>query len=137
MYYILFHLKQYMYREGGVSVVHQRGITADDLDEGVPAAVLNSRAASQVFSEEEALGKILEIEGQPFQVVGIVGTGEEDVKEAFVLVPETIWPLLYQYEEPKSVMIRTETEERSAADYAARVLNSILPQNSPSLYMVQ
>lgn len=137
MYYILFHLKQYMYREGGVSVVHQRGITADDLDEGVPAAVLNSRAASQVFSEEEALGKILEIEGQPFQVVGIVGTGEEDVKEAFVLVPETIWPLLYQYEEPKSVVIRTETEERSAADYAARVLNSILPQNSPSLYMVQ
>ncbi len=100
-------------------------------------AVLDRSAAKSLFSSDDPVGKTVEIMGEPFLVVGVV-----DTKNSFTPVIETIqdyytymgdkssrvyipicdWPILYQFDEPESVIIRAKNTDsmtevgRSASD---------------------
>ena len=121
----------------GLMVEKGRGITEKDILEQKRVAVLNDRAAMQLFYEKEAIGEALEIEGKLFQVVGIVGTYDETQLGGLVLVPDSTWPQLYQYEEPKAVALQSKNELQKAADHAERILNSMISEESTVWYKIQ
>lgn len=85
--------------------------------------LLDGSMANQIFSDSNPIGKIIEIRGIPFTVVGIVKDKkafEPEIQnlEDFYLyysnqtgsiyLPNDSWPIVYQYDEPENVLLQTE-----------------------------
>ena len=108
-------------------------------------AILDQDAASTLFQEESALGKTIEISGEPFTVVGVAQLQSEfepvinsideyytymgdDSSTGKVFVPYESWPIIYQYDEPQNVVLRVESTDdmTSAGKTGADLLNGYL-----------
>ncbi len=120
----------------GLKIQKGRGITDEDVASGAFSAVINDRAAARLFGSSEPLGKVIEIEGKLFQVVGVAGAKDAG-REELVLVPESVWPELYQYEEPKAVAVRGGEDAEKEAERAERILNSMIPEGIAARYEIQ
>ncbi len=90
------------------------------------------------------IGKIIEVKGEPFTVIGMMARKEnsqpvinsmEDYYRyvstdgsGTICIPDTLWPIIYQYDEPQNLVVRaTSTDEMTAAgEKAADILNSYL-----------
>lgn len=132
-------------------ITEGRGLTEKDQTDGVRAAVLNERARQQLFDGKEALGGMIEVNGIPYQVVGIAETGAEKAGSGLVVIPESTWAQVYALEEPKAMAVRLDrenaAEERKkdsgqtwveeTAEYACRMMNSMIPEGEPGQYAVQ
>jgi len=77
-----------------------RYFTADDTDETRPVLVVNETAAREVFQEREALGGIILMAGQEWEVVGIVGDVRHQALEQasggemYIPMTQSGWPTL-------------------------------------------
>lgn len=130
----------------GFQVETGRGFTERDLKEKKRVALLDGRAAQLLFAGEDPIGEIVEIEGRLYQVVGIVKAGKVQAGGGLVLVPESTWPEIGQYEEPKAVVLRVSEPEEPASEEewkhlleetgicAARMLNSMVPKGEELRY---
>lgn len=95
-------------------------------------AILDSSAADTLFPGEDALGKTIEMDGDPFVIIGIVQqsdafmpeiNSEEDYYTYYyqggngrVFIPAAAWPIVYRYDEPQMVAIKaTSTEAMTQA----------------------
>ncbi len=85
-----------------------------------------------------------------YQVTGVVGLSEPQKGGGLVFIPESTWGEVYQYEEPKSVVLRlagslevsfTEAEweilREETGARAARILNSMIPEGEEFRYRAQ
>ncbi len=124
----------------GLTVRKGRGITEYDLLNFRRVCVLDEDSAKSLFQSENPVGSTIEIHGEPFTVAGLViekqifephittmsdyytYTGE---KAGRIYIPSTVWPLIYQYDEPETVIIRADrTENMTAIGKAAEnILN--------------
>ncbi len=108
----------------GLTVIKGRGIAESDLDKLKKVCVIDGNTKDSLFQDENPIGKTVEIHGEPFQVVGVVGESNafepqistiEDYytysqdKSGKVFIPETVWPVVYQYDEPQNVVIRARS----------------------------
>lgn len=100
-----------------------REFTAEDFSQGCKVAILDSSAVDALFYGDDPLGRIIEIQQEPFLVVGIIRSSNTDRTEEFqsindywmygwesnrgqVFIPERAWPLIYQFDEPRTVGVR-------------------------------
>ncbi|MGI5888688.1 MAG: ABC transporter permease [Oscillospiraceae bacterium] len=138
-----------------LAVVKGRGFAESDYSGIYKVALIDDTASTALFKGEDPIGRTIEISGEPFTVVGIVkSTSEfepvinsvEDyntyVKEEYgtVLVPITTWPILYQFDEPESLIIGVDSTDRltSVGSGAADILNSaISPSDSTIKYQAE
>ena len=133
----------------GYSVIYGRGFVEKDYTDFRQVIVLDETAAKTLFPGISALGKEVEIKGQPYTVVGIVRLSEESEPvintitdyETYVgessgvlFLPLSQWPAVYQYDEPENVSLRaTSTDEMATAGHkAAEILNETLNVSSES-----
>lgn len=127
-----------------------RGLTERDVEEGRHAALLDGRAAQALFSGKDPVGGTVEVEGRLYQVVGVVDSPEPRTGGGLTLIPESTWSEAYQYEEPKSVVLKIaepagesfmeaerEVLRRESGVHAARVLNSMVPEGEELSYQMQ
>ncbi len=120
-----------------------RGFTQNDFDTYRKVAVLDEDSANALFLGEEAIGSTIEIQQEPYIVIGIVTKAKEfepvinSIEDYYtyaqnsagsVYIPDTTWPILYQYDEPQNVMIRVESTDHmtNAGKECADILNSYL-----------
>lgn len=120
-----------------------RGFTQNDFDSYRKVAVLDEDSANVLFLGEEAVGSTIEIQQEPYIVIGIVTKAKEfepvinSIEDYYtyaqnsagsVYIPDTTWPILYQYDEPQNVMIRVESTDymTNAGKECADILNSYL-----------
>lgn len=120
-----------------------RGFTETDFSEFRKVAVLDEDSAEALFQGEQAVGSTIEIQQEPYVVVGIVTKAKTfeptinsiddyymyaDSSAGSVYIPDTTWPIVYQYDEPQNVVLRVEsTDHMTAAGKAcADVLNGTL-----------
>ena len=78
------------------------------------------------------IGKTIEMKGEPFTVIGLIArkAASQPVINSMddyyrymsndgsgmVCVPDTVWPTLYQYDEPQNVVVRaTSTDDMTKA----------------------
>ncbi len=110
----------------GLTVQEGRGISARDISKFRRVCLLDEAAAQTLFNGAEAVGSTIEIRRVPYTVCGIVREKEtfepaivtmEDYytytsdSAGMILIPESTWPVVYQYDEPQSVLLRaSETE---------------------------
>ena len=94
----------------------------NDLDGFHKVCLLDENSYESLFQGADAVGKTVEIKGEPFVVIGILAekqsfeptiTSIEDYytfrqdKAGKVYIPITTWPSVYQYDEPENVLLRT------------------------------
>ena len=100
--------------------------------------ILDETAAKTLFSSDDPIGKIVEISGEPFTVVGVVSQKSSfeprinSVKDyamyvqessGLAFVPTSVWPVLYRFDEPQNVAVRATSTDtmtdagKAVADY--------------------
>lgn len=120
-----------------------RGFTEDDFTQYRKVAILDTDSADALFQGEEAVGNTIEIQQEPYVVVGIVTKAKtfepviNSIEDYYtyaqdsagsVYIPDTTWPIVYQYDEPQNVVLRVESTDymTSAGKACADILNDYL-----------
>ena len=118
-----------------------RGFTEDDYNNSRKVAILDENSAQSLFQGTDPMGKTIEVKGEPFVVIGIVTQLEkfEPVINSLddyytytqdtsgcVYVPDRVWPVIYQYDEPQQVVLKAKSTEdmTNAGKKTADLLNS-------------
>lgn len=120
-----------------------RGFTEKDYTQYHKVALLDRDSSNALFQGEDPIGKTIEIKKEPYIVVGIVDKSKEfepvinsiddyytyaEESTGKVYVPDSTWPIIYQYDEPQNVVIQVENTDdmTNAGKESAGILNSYL-----------
>ena len=120
-----------------------RGFTEDDFKEYRKVAILDEDSEEALFLGEKAVGSTIEIKQEPYVVIGVVTKAKEfeptinSIEDYYmyaqnsagsVYVPDSTWPIIYQYDEPQNVVIRVENTDymTAAGKETADILNGTL-----------
>ena len=128
------------FRVNGYTVTYGRDFDQRDYDSFRKVVILDRKAASALFGLELPIGKVLEIKGEPFTVVGIAELTTKfepaissyndyymyaDTSAGAIFIPSTTWPMVFYFDEPQNVAVKaTSTDTMTKAGKAvADVLN--------------
>jgi putative ABC transport system permease protein len=140
----------------GFLLAKGRTFSEEDLKNFKKVAILEENTAEMLFAGEDPIGKTIEIQREPFVVIGVVRKSSQfepvinSIEDYYtynmyqsstaVFIPHTDWPILYQYDEPQSVQVKaSSTDEmtsagKNTADYLnAQVANETIQYKSSSL----
>ena len=135
----------------GLVVSRGRAFSSNDIDKNRKVCLLDKVSAEQLFQGENPIGKTVEIQKEPFVVVGVVSPAVEfeptikNMNDYYtynqdtsgkVYVPTSVWPLLYQYDEPENVILRaTDTNSMTTiGKQAEEILNATATGNNETSY---
>lgn len=125
----------------GYEVSKGTGFSEKQYKDFSKVALIEESVARSVFDGEEPIGKILDIAGEPFTVIGVVAkrSGFEPVINTVdeyytfnsanqggkVFIPTEDWSICFQYDEPQHCIIQaTDTDSMTTAGKkAADILN--------------
>lgn len=134
----------------GYAIMKGRGFSQNDYDKSKKVALIDEKAQKALFQGESAIGKTIEIKGEPFSVVGIVTekdsyelvinsiedyyTYSNDSSAGNIFVPESVWPVIYRYDEPQNLILKTDSADNMAAagKAAQDILNSSMDSSDGS-----
>ena len=128
------------FRVNGYEITYGREFTQADYDSFRKVAIVDRKAAATLFGMELPIGKVLEIKGEPFTVVGVAEQTSvfeptissyndyymyADTSAGAVFLPSTAWPMVFYFDEPQNVAVKaTSTDTMTRAGKAvADVLN--------------
>lgn len=132
----------------GLQVVRGRGFSSNDLTQSKAVCLVDETTANS-FNGESPLGKMIDIMGTPFTVIGVVDeksqfepviNSTEDYytynqsSSGVVYIPDQMWPVAFMYDEPQAVIVQASSTDdmTSAGKQTAEVLNSYLPSSLSS-----
>ena len=111
----------------GLVVFRGRPFVETDYSKFHKVALLDEKAAELLFPEKDPIGRIVELSGEPFTVVGLVQKSDdfqpviESIQDydtynreeyGTVLIPDADWPIIYNYDEPQDCVARAVTTEK-------------------------
>ena len=141
----------------GYQVKSGRGFTERDYRNFRKVALVDTTAVTNLFGGEDPVGKVVEMQGDVFTVVGVVALSEEfeptinslndywmyaDTSSGSIYIPLTVWPTVYRFDEPQNVAIKVRNTDvmASAGKDAADLLTQRQitdPENSEFDYRSQ
>ena len=110
----------------GYVIGYGRNFTQADYDRYRRVVILDDKAASVLFGNENPVGRILEIKGEPFTVVGVaekssafqpaISTYQDyylysDTSAGSVFLTGAAWPMVFRFDEPQSVAVKAESTD--------------------------
>jgi len=125
----------------GYQVKSGRGFVEKDFADCRKVVLVDTNAVITLFGGDDPIGKVLELKGDTFTVVGVVTLSEEfspvinsmkdyqmyaDTSAGSVFMPDRTWPTVYQFDEPQNVAIkvRSTDEMTDAGQEAAKLLTN-------------
>ena len=125
----------------GYQVKQGRGFVDRDFEDCRKVVLVDTNAVTTLFQGADPIGKVLELKGDAFTVVGVVTLSEEfapvinsmkdyqmyaDTSAGSVFLPIRTWPTAYQFDEPQNVAIkvRSTDEMTDAGQKAAELLTN-------------
>ncbi len=138
----------------GLQVTQGRGFSQADLTESRKVCLVDKAACSTGFDSENPIGQVVDIMGEPFTVVGVVDQKSKfepvinsiedyytyaNTSAGTVYIPDQMWPVVFQYDEPLSVIVRAENTDAmtNAGRQTADLLNGYLNVPSDSTLQYQ
>ena len=121
----------------GYQIKNGRGFTQEDFAGFRKVAILDANAVSTLFQGKDPIGQAIEIQDDVFTVIGVAAMSQSfeptinsmndywmyaDSSAGSVFIPDSLWPLVYQFDEPQSVALKVESTDamttagKSAAD---------------------
>ena len=125
----------------GYQVVMGRGFVDRDFNEYSKVVLVDTNVVENLFLGEDPVGKVLEIQQEPFTVAGVVSQKEEFLPKmnnltdydtytqmtvGSVMLPYKSWPIPFKFDEPQNAIIRADSTDNmsTAGKAAADILNS-------------
>ena len=114
----------------GMQIRSGRGFTEKDYTEFRKVALVDSSAAKSLFSGVDPVGREIEFGSDVYTVVGVIGPAEEFTPtinslndyylyandgSGSIYFPDSLWPALYQFDEPQSVAIKVKNTDVMAS----------------------
>ena len=114
----------------GYAVQEGRGFLASEYTNNAKAVILDSTAVKSLYSSEDPVGTVIDINGEPFTVVGVVTevnpfepviNSEEDYwtymgsSGGKMFIPGQSWAIPYQYDEPLSCLAKAKDTDSMPA----------------------
>ena len=140
----------------GLQVKSGRGFTEADFSDFRKVALVDGNAVTSLFGGKSPVGKIIEMQGDVFTVVGVVALSEEfaptinsindywlyaSQSAGSIYIPDSVWPTAFRFDEPQNVAIKVENTDvmASAGQEAADILTKtqIMGVNSDFDYRSQ
>ena len=135
----------------GYRINYGRGFLESDYKNFRKVVIVDMKTATKLFEGKNPVGEVLEINSEPFTVVGVVSqsnttepniqTVEDywmymDTSAGAIFVPDSTWPIIYRYDEPQYVAVQaTSTDDMTAAgNNVAESLNATQIQNTMYAY---
>ena len=122
------------FRVCGYTVTYGREFSQMDYDGFRKVAILDRKAAAALFGVELPIGKVLEIRGEPFTVVGVAELTDKfepaissyndyymyaDTSAGAIFIPSAAWPMVFYFDEPQNVAVKaTSTDTMTRAGKA-------------------
>jgi putative ABC transport system permease protein len=133
-----------------LTVKEGRIFTEQELKDFKKVCIVDDGIVSDLLQNQEALGKILEIGGDSYVIIGVVtsrSTFEPTInnisdyetykqdESGNVYIPLTDWPISYKYDEPENVLVRAaSTDDMTAAGKkAADIINGYISPTDDSI----
>ena len=127
----------------GYVMTKGRSFTESDYTKFRKVAVIDTTAAESLFEEKEPVGKTIDIQGEPFIVIGVIEESSEfepvieTVEDYYnyvyddasssgrVIIPDTVWNIVGQYDEPQNVRLLADSTDAMSevGRAAAKLLN--------------
>ncbi|MDA2145257.1 MULTISPECIES: ABC transporter permease [unclassified Bacillus cereus group] len=121
-----------------VKVVKGRTLSESDITHANNVMMISTKTEETLFKDVNPVGQIIEMKGQPMQIVGVYTSDNEfmgfEMEEA--LIPLTLWPVLYGTDEIQNIAIQAKNVDdlEAAGKQAVDVLNSRKPSEIPGKY---
>ncbi len=123
----------------GYQVKSGRGFVEKDFEDCRKVVLVDTNAVTTLFGGDDPIGKVLELKGDAFTVIGVVTLSESfspvinsmkdyqmyaDTSAGSVFMPDRTWPTVYQFDEPQNVAVkvRSTDEMTDAGQEAAKLL---------------
>lgn len=133
----------------GYRVKSGKGFSEKDYNDNQKTAILDSTASKNLFEGEEPVGKVIDINGEPFKVIGVVVKSSqfepviESIEDYYtyksdasgqIFIPERSWPIPFNFDEPQNCVVKAvDTDSMTqAGKKSADILNSNLNVDSES-----
>ncbi len=112
----------------GLQVKKGRGLGERDLAAGRRVALVSDVVADSAFGGEDPVGKVIDIAGEPFTVIGVVTPAssyqpvinsesdyymymESGSRTGTIYIPDCMWPVVFQYDEPAGVLLKADSTD--------------------------
>ncbi|MGG0729908.1 ABC transporter permease [Bacillus paramycoides] len=121
-----------------VKVVKGRTLNESDISHANNVVMISTKTEETLFKDENPVGQIIEMKGQPMQIIGVYRSDNEfmgfEMEEG--LIPLTLWPVLYGTDEIQNIAIQAKNVDdlEVAGKKAIDVLNSRKPSEIPGKY---
>ncbi|MGN4447314.1 ABC transporter permease [Bacillus cereus group sp. MYBK79-1] len=121
-----------------VKVVKGRTLNESDISHANNVVMISTKTEETLFKDVNPVGQIIEMKGQPMQIVGVYTSDNEfmgfEMEEG--LIPITLWPVLYGTDEIQSIAIQSKNVDNleTAGKQAVDILNSRKPSEIPGKY---
>lgn len=110
------------FQTAGYQIQSGKGFRSEDYAKGNNVAILDTDSAQSLFAGENPVGKVIDINGMPFKVVGVAvqSSAFEPVIQSIddyhlyasssvgkVFLPDAAWPIVFRYDEPQNCLLKT------------------------------
>lgn len=134
----IYGIEQNYFSLYGYQVKLGRSFTDADYSSVRKVAILDEKAAKNIFGTQNPIGEILEIEQVTFTVIGVVALQSAfeptinsvedyytyaDTSSGKIFISSEAWPVVYRFDEPQSVAVRANSTDemtnagKAVADY--------------------
>ena len=152
----IFGVDNHYFTTNSMKLLKGRLLTEEDLIRFNRVCLLDETAVDVLFGGKNPIGQIVEIKKTPMTVIGVVQENNkfEPVINSLddyytyymnqssagrIFIPNAVWPDLYNFDEPQSVVIQTaRTEDMTDAGKAVEeILNSNVSSDSTVKYQAE
>ena len=133
-------IDKYFFDTAGYSIVQGKGFADKDYESFAKYAIIDKSLADGVFNGENPAGKILDINGEPFIILGVAAETsdfEPDIEtvddyytynqttSGKIFIPTEDWGILFRYDEPQNCIVKAvDTDSMTnAGKKTADILN--------------
>ncbi|MEE0955578.1 MAG: ABC transporter permease [Eubacterium sp.] len=108
----------------GYKVYQGRNFADSDYEKNRKVLLLDKVSQRSLFPTGDALGQTVEIQGEPFTVIGLIKRDPEPTlniqsitdydlyqqnSQGLLLLPDACWPILFSFDEPENCAVRAAT----------------------------
>ncbi len=146
----MYGIDENYFETAGYHVVLGRGFSKTEMEGQSKTVIIDDTLRGSIFGGENPLGKNIDINGEPFVVIGIVDKKSEfeptinsvddyymyhDYSSGALYIPDNIWPLVFRYDEPMQVVVKADSTDNmtEVGNKCKDILNGTLTTTSSDI----
>ena len=109
----------------GYVIQSGRGFVKDDYKNYNKVALIDDNAAQNLFPSQNPVGQTVEINQEPYTIVGVI---RQDENYQPTMIPDSCWPISFKFDVPQNVIVKADSTDTmsTVGNAAADALNNLI-----------